>query len=128
MWGSVLGGLSVLYLMYRLGRSTPSNAPTEVVEKGVASWYGPGFEGRLTANGERFDSSQMTAAHKTLRFGTVVDVRRTDTGAEVRVRINDRGPFVSGRIIDLSRAAGGALDMLDSGVAPVEVRVVSTSK
>ncbi len=128
MWGSVLGGLSVLYLMYRLGRSTPSNAPAGVSEKGVASWYGPGFEGRLTANGERFDSSQMTAAHKTLRFGTVVDVRRTDTGAEVRVRINDRGPFVAGRIIDLSRAAGEALDMLDSGVAPVEMRVVGTSK
>ena len=71
----------------------------------TASWYGPGFHGRLTANGERFDQNALTAAHRSLPFGTRVRVTSTSTGRSVVVRINDRGPFVRGRSIDLARAA-----------------------
>ena len=78
-------------------------------ETGLASWYGVPFHGRLTASGERYDMEAMTAAHKTLPFGARVLVRCVDTGLSVEVRINDRGPFVAGRIIDLSAAAGRAL-------------------
>lgn len=94
------------------------------VQTGQASWYGPGFAGNPTASGERFRPYRRTAAHKTLPFGTVVRVTRTDTGQRVRVVINDRGPYVDGRIIDLSRRAARRIDMLDAGVAPVEVKVV----
>lgn len=93
-------------------------------ERGLASWYGEPYHGRRTASGEIYDMNGMTAAHRTLPFGTLVRVRREDTGAEVRVRITDRGPFVSGRIIDLSRAAAEKLDMLGPGVVPVQVTVV----
>ncbi|MBK7255497.1 MAG: septal ring lytic transglycosylase RlpA family protein [Ignavibacteria bacterium] len=71
----------------------------------MASWYGPGFQGRKTANGERFNTYEMTAAHKTLPFNTLIKVTNLDNGVSTVVRINDRGPFVRGRIIDLSNAA-----------------------
>ncbi|MFQ5350399.1 MAG: septal ring lytic transglycosylase RlpA family protein, partial [Thermoanaerobaculia bacterium] len=93
-------------------------------ERGIASWYGPGFHGRQTANGETYDMYAMTAAHKSLPFDTVVEVRNLDNGRRTEVRINDRGPFVRGRIIDLSRAAAEALDMIGSGVARVEITLV----
>ncbi len=93
-------------------------------QTGQASWYGPGFRGKPTASGETFRPCKRTAAHKTLPFGTVVRVTRTDTGERVRVVINDRGPYVDGRIIDLSKKAARRIDMLDDGVAPVEVKVV----
>lgn len=83
--------------------------------RGEASWYGPGFHGRLTANGERFDQEEMTAAHKTLPFGTRVLVRVPRTGREVVVRINDRGPYAKGRIIDLSSAAANAIGLKARG-------------
>lgn len=83
--------------------------------RGEASWYGPGFHGRLTANGERFNQEEMTAAHKTLPFGTRVLVRIPRTGREVVVRINDRGPYVKGRIIDLSSAAASAIGLKARG-------------
>jgi len=88
-------------------------------ERGIASWYGPGFNGRKTANGETYDMDAMTAAHKELPFGTVVRVKNLDNGREISVRINDRGPFVRGRIIDLSRAAARKIDMLGPGTARV---------
>lgn len=92
---------------------------------GNATWYGAKFEGRKTANGERFDPSKYTAAHRKLPFGTWVEVRRVDTGSTVRVRINDRGPFGhDDRIIDLSRKAAEDLGIVREGVARVEVRVV----
>ena len=95
------------------------------VEVGEASWYGPGFRGNTTANGETFRPSlKRTAAHPDLPFGTVVKVTRTDTGQTVRVVINDRGPYVDGRIIDLSKKAARRLDMVEDGVAPVQVEVV----
>jgi rare lipoprotein A len=93
-------------------------------EKGLASWYGEPYHGRRTASGEIYDMHELTAAHRTLAFGTVVEVTRRDTGAEVRVRVNDRGPFVRGRIIDLSYAAARKIDLDRDGVAPVKVRVV----
>lgn len=93
-------------------------------QRGQASWYGRGYAGKPTASGETFRPRKRTAAHRTLPFGTVVRVTRTDTGESVRVRINDRGPFVDGRIIDLSRRAARRIDMVKAGVAPVEVKVV----
>ena len=103
-------------------------APSQALftaQEGMASWYGPGFAGRTTSNGEIFDPSQMTAAHRTLPFGTRVRVTSLETGSSVEVRINDRGPFKAGRIIDLSRAAADRIGMLGSGVARVRVEVVS---
>jgi rare lipoprotein A len=93
-------------------------------ERGIASWYGPGFHGRQTANGETYDMHAMTAAHKKLPFDTIVEVRNRDNGRRTRVRINDRGPFVRGRIIDLSHAAAEELGMIGPGVARVEITVV----
>ncbi|WP_407664048.1 septal ring lytic transglycosylase RlpA family protein [Microvirga alba] len=89
------------------------------IQSGEASWYGPGFHGRRTASGERFNTNDMTAAHRTLPFGTRVLVVNKQTGRSVVVRINDRGPFVRGRVIDLSRASAQAIGM--SGTAAVDV-------
>ncbi|WP_309679924.1 septal ring lytic transglycosylase RlpA family protein [Polaromonas sp.] len=97
-------------------------APKEL-ERGGASWYGPGFHGRRTASGERFNMHDFTAAHRTLPFGTVVRIRSLVTGREVDVRINDRGPFSAGRVIDLSRAAAESLGMLGLGVKQVQLLV-----
>ena len=90
-------------------------------QQGQASWYGEQFHGRKTANGERFDLNEMTAAHKTLPFGTRVCVRSAVTGKTVVVRINDRGPFAPGRVIDLSKAAAQELGMVGLGIKPVEI-------
>lgn len=95
-----------------------------MVQTGEASWYGPGFRGKPTASGEVFRPRKHTAAHKTLPFGTVVRVTRQDSGKSVTVVINDRGPYVSGRVIDLSRGAARRVDLIEDGVAPVELRVV----
>ncbi|MBN2798211.1 MAG: septal ring lytic transglycosylase RlpA family protein [Deltaproteobacteria bacterium] len=98
------------------------------VEVGTASWYGADFRGKPTASGEPFRPSHRTAAHRTLPLGTVVKVTRVDTGRSVRVRINDRGPYAKGRIIDLSRRAARRLRMLDEGTARVELRVVREAR
>jgi len=94
---------------------------------GIASWYGPGFAGRATASGETYDPRDMTAAHKTLPFGTRVLVRNLDNDRTVWVRINDRGPFVDGRIIDLSRAAAESIDMVGPGTARVRLRLAAAT-
>ncbi len=92
------------------------------VQRGIASWYGTKFHGRKTASGEIYDMEKFTAAHRTLPLGTYVKVKRTDgKGESVVVKVNDRGPFVDNRVIDLSRAAARQLDMLSEGVAPVVV-------
>lgn len=88
---------------------------------GIASWYGPRFHGRKTANGERFNQNKMTAAHRGLPLGTKVKVTNLENGRKVVVRINDRGPYKYGRIIDLSRAAAKRLAMHDNGTARVRV-------
>ena len=90
-------------------------------QQGMASWYGGQFHGRKTANGERFDKGGLTAAHKTLPFGTQVCVRSMVTGKAVVVRINDRGPYAGDRIIDLSQGAAQELGMLGLGIKPVEL-------
>ena len=91
---------------------------------GMASWYGPGFHGNLTANGEWFNQYAMTAAHRSLPFGTMVRVTNLNNGRSVVVRINDRGPFTRGRVIDLSTAAAEAIGLINSGVAPVDIQVL----
>ncbi len=102
-----------------------TTAPPFTAQVGEASWYGPGFAGRRTANGEVFDPSELTAAHRELPFDTLVRVHNQRNGRSVVVRINDRGPFKSGRIIDLSRAAAEAIGMVGSGVAHVRLEVLT---
>jgi len=103
----------------------PEAAPREEVQVGYATWYGGRLAGRRTASGERFDPNELTAAHRFLPFGTWLEVRRLDTGAAVRVRVTDRGPFGhEERIIDLSRAAAQRIGMLRRGVTKVQLRVV----
>ena len=100
-----------------------SVASARELERGGASWYGPGFHGKRTANGERYDMNALTAAHKTLPFGTMVRVKSLVNGREVLVRITDRGPFIRNRVIDLSRAAAVELDMLNLGFKQVVLMV-----
>lgn len=91
------------------------------VETGGASWYGPGFHGRKTASGERFDQNAMTCAHRTARFGTRLRVTDNRTGKSIVCRVNDRGPFISGRVVDLSKAAASRLGILSRGTARVTI-------
>jgi len=98
------------------------------VERGTASWYGPGFHAASTSLGEPYDMYAMTAAHKTLPIPAYAEVTNLRNGRKVVVRINDRGPFVGDRIIDLSYTAAAKLDMLLAGTAPVEVRVISAPR
>ncbi|MBX3598357.1 MAG: septal ring lytic transglycosylase RlpA family protein [Rhizobiaceae bacterium] len=109
----VVAGLVAAALISLAGTSV-ANA-----QCGKASWYGPGFHGRSTANGERFNQSGMTAAHKHLPFGTKLRVTNKRNGKSVVVRINDRGPFIRGRVLDLSKGAAKQIGMLRSGSAPV---------
>lgn len=97
-------------------------------ERGLASWYGPGFHGNRTASGEFFNMYRLTAAHRTLPFGSIVLVRSLTTGREVKVRVNDRGPFARGRIVDLSWAAAHAIGMTGEGTQPVDVTVIGIPK
>lgn len=104
-------------------RLTADNA--RELERGDASWYGSQFHGRRTASGEAYDKYALTAAHKTLPFGTIVRVRSLALGREVDVRINDRGPFSSSRVIDVSQAAAHALGLTGLGVAEVSLKVAA---
>ena len=104
----------------------PAPPPVEDgVQVGVASWYGPGFHGRRTASGEVYDQDALTAAHRSLPFGTRVRVTNLENGRAVEVRINDRGPFVGGRVIDVSRAAARVIGLIGPGVGRVRVEVAS---
>lgn len=98
--------------------------PAALFEEGMASWYGSSFDGLRSASGEIFDSAQLTAAHRTLPFGTMVRVRRLDSNSSIVVRITDRGPFVDSRIIDLSYAAARQLGLTDPGVVRVALEVL----
>lgn len=115
------------------GMEVDHRAKTELVQKdsrsgkilsGQASYYADKFDGRMTANGEKFDQKALTAAHKTLPFGTILKVKNLDNGKVVEVRINDRGPYVGDRLIDLSKAAAERLGMMGSGLANVEVEIL----
>jgi rare lipoprotein A len=104
----------------------PEEAPRRApAQDGVASYYGANFAGRRTASGERFDPRKLTAAHRELPFGTRVRVTNLANGRSVTVRINDRGPFAGGRLVDLSWEAARELDMLRSGVARVRLEVLA---
>ena len=112
---------------------TESNVNTSLVEyinRGTmkASWYGPKFHGRMTANGEIYDQMAFTAAHKRLSFGTLLKVTNTKNGRSVIVRINDRGPYIEGRDLDLSKGAAIELGMLRKGVARLKIEELSLGK
>lgn len=98
----------------------------KIVETGKASYYADKFEGRQTSNGETFKQRKKTAAHRTLPFGTKVTVKNLTNGKTVKVRINDRGPFVKGRMIDLSKKAAKKINMVNAGVANVEIKYKGT--
>jgi len=102
----------------------PANAKPLYVETGLASWYGPPYHNRPAANGEIFDMNAPTAAHRTLPLGSIVRVTNLATGQRTLVRINDRGPFVEGRIIDLSMAAASEIGVRRAGIAKVRVEVM----
>jgi rare lipoprotein A (peptidoglycan hydrolase) len=109
---SVEGGAAALPLSSRVG---------------VASWYGPGFHGRLTACGEIFDQDALTAAHRSLPFGTLLAVTNLDTGCRVTLRVNDRGPYHGHRILDCSRAGAEELGFIDAGIARIQWEIVSAA-
>jgi rare lipoprotein A len=122
--------LTCLLLVSMLGGCAgTSGDPAEVggvsdVQTGMASFYGADYHGRRTASGEIFDADALTAAHRTLPFGTMVRVTNLANGMVVVVRVNDRGPFVAGRIIDVSRAAASRLDFVRQGTARVRLEVL----
>ena len=111
--------ITAVVLGCALGSAPAAAEETKPLQKGVASWYGPGFHGKKTANGERFNTNDLTAAHKTLPFGTQLRVTNERTGKSVVVRINDRGPYAHGRMIDLSKAAAEAVGI--EGVGQVSL-------
>jgi rare lipoprotein A len=117
---------SAFVLINPISTSSVSAKPKDnypaFTQEGIASWYGPGFHGRKTASGERFNTNDLTAAHKTLPFGTFVRVTNISNGKTTVVKINDRGPFVKGRIIDLSQAAKNAIGM--GGTTEVRIEVI----
>jgi rare lipoprotein A len=123
--------LAVLALMFAVGCGGAQKSPTTGkktfpagVQEGKASWYGGSHHGGPTASGERFNKNAMTAAHRTFKMNTRVRVTNKRNGRTVEVRINDRGPYGRGRIIDLSEAAARKLDMIDAGVVPVRIEVI----
>ncbi|SHK25875.1 protein of unknown function [Anaerobranca californiensis DSM 14826] len=115
-------------IIHQNTRELASRSSREYAVVGVASWYGDKFHGRRTANGEIYDKNKLTAAHRTLPFGTLVEVTFLRTGKSVVVRINDRGPFVDGRVIDLSEAAAREIGLRPYGIGDVRVRVIGVSR
>ena len=105
-------------------RYEPLSSHEGFVQSGIASWYGSDFHGKKTSNGETYDMYAMTAAHKTLPLGVYVKVNNRNNGRDIVVRINDRGPFVAGRIIDLSYSAAKELRVVESGTAPVKIEAL----
>ena len=119
----------IVFIAYACATTAPAPQPqVPQTMHGIASWYGEEFAGRTTANGEIFDPMLLTAAHRTLPFGTILDVKNPATGQTVRVRINDRGPFVGNRMIDLSFAAAQQIGLIDPGSGQVDVTVVAMGR
>jgi rare lipoprotein A len=106
----------------------PANAKPILIESGLASWYGGPYHNRKAANGEVYDMDAMTAAHRTLPLNSVIRVTNPTNGRSAVLRVTDRGPFIEGRILDLSRAAAKAIETWRAGVAPVKIEVLSTPK
>lgn len=131
LFGSLLASGCVSHrqpLSYAHPESPASPASKTHVEEGLASWYGPGFHGRKTASGVRFNQSELTCAHKTLPFGSKIKVTNLNNDESVIVIVNDRGPFVRGRIVDLSRGAAQRIGLMRTGTAPVRVETVRTDE
>lgn len=130
MWRGVVGCVVLATLLpgcgFIFGRSKPPpiESRTGATQTGTASWYGPGFHGNRTSSGEIYDQYDLTAAHPTLPLGTRVVVSNLENGKAVEVRVNDRGPFVKGRAIDLSYAAAHSLGMIGPGTVPVRIEVL----
>jgi rare lipoprotein A len=122
-----LASLSIVAFAIAACTSTPEIAAAKT-QNGKASWYGPGFQGRKTASGERYNMNTYSAAHRTLAFGTKLCVENLHNGRGVTVRVNDRGPFVRGRVVDVSRKAAQSLGMIRSGTASVRVSVVGSEQ
>jgi rare lipoprotein A len=121
----LIAGVLLLAVQPTMGPAVAERAADDTyVERGQASWYGPGFHGQETASGAVFDQTEMTAAHPKLPFGTEVTVTNLENGKQVTVEINDRGPYADDRIIDLSKEAGRKLDIISGGTA--EVRIEAT--
>ena len=116
-WLAAMVVLTAAPAFYASAEASEGIVPARGLQQGAASWYGPGFHGRKTASGERFNSGSLTAAHRTLPFGTRVRVVNKKNGRSVVVRINDRGPYARGRVIDLSHASAKAIGV--NGVAQV---------
>jgi len=115
---------ALVVLAYGCATTAPPPKSTPELLHGIASWYGEEFAGRTTANGEIFDPSLMTAAHRTLPFGTIVDITNPKTSQTVRVRVNDRGPYIGNRVIDLSYAAAQKISLIEPGTGEVDIKVV----
>lgn len=109
-------------------RYVPFSKIHEFTQEGIASWYGPGFHGKKTANGERFNQNALTAAHKELPLNSLVKVTRISTGKSIIVRINDRGPFYKNRVIDLSYEAATQLGFKEQGFAKVKIELIPPEK
>ena len=124
---AALGGILALALLACCASTRLESPNRGTTQTGLASWYGAKFHGRPTASGEIYDMNRISAAHKQLPLGTVVVVRNRDNGKKLRVPINDRGPFIKGRIIDLSVGAARELEMFGAGLARVRIRVVRTA-
>lgn len=123
-WGGLALALVIAPPLTSDEHAMAQRAPVSFVQKGKASWYGPRFHGRRTANGERFNQHALTAAHRKLPLGTIATVTNLRNGKSVQVRINDRGPYVGNRIIDLSKAAAQQIGLKDAGVVPVRLQVI----
>lgn len=119
----MLATLVLLSLGWAPASGTAHKGPA-FAQVGIASWYGPGFHGKETAKGERFNQDKLTAAHRTLPLGIKVEVTNVTNGKSVEVEINDRGPYVNGRVIDLSRAAAIRLGMKEAGLARVQIQLM----
>jgi rare lipoprotein A len=121
----VLTSAVLMYDVYGLGLRPVSASEPFSTQIGMASWYNE--KGKLTADGERYDPNKLTAAHRKLPFNTILRVTNRENGREVEVRVNDRGPYVKNRVLDLSEAAAKALDMKTEGVTPVRIEVLQQS-
>jgi rare lipoprotein A len=129
-WNALIVALTCVALLgcgkkHHVAANVPSTPSTGAAEMGLASWYGHPYHGRAAANGEIYDMEKLTAAHRTLPFGTMVQVTNLSNGKSVEVRIIDRGPFVDGRIIDLSHAAAKEIELIGPGVAQVRLDVLA---
>jgi rare lipoprotein A len=124
----IAGRLALIALACCLSACETAGPAPGFSQVGTASWYGRPHHGRPTASGERFDMRAMTAAHRDLPFGSIARVTNLETGRSVKVRINDRGPFVDGRILDLSAAAGAALGIKEAGTAEVRIEVLGSDQ